>query len=331
MKKILFLFVICSPRLFGQKTPCESVGNMIDIGGWQMHYISFEGTSSNKPTVVFESGIRGFDFDWIPIQKALQQKGISSVSYNRAGYACSQLGPAPHTFKQTVYNLRTLMQKISLNGDVIMVGASLGGLIARQYTQTYPEQVAGLVFVDSGADDGLHYINGKKLYPSRDAPGKIIPEIKTSASDIDNNITASAEAINAIESALKPIGYPFEKVEYPFTNLPDSIQKYRVWAFNQLDYYIANENEFLLDEKAELVNQRKSKRFILGDIPIIILTQSGGANPNDENIERLQLQKEMLALSSNSSQRIVENSGHHIHIEKPELIIEVVLKILGQN
>jgi pimeloyl-ACP methyl ester carboxylesterase len=36
----------------------------------------------------------------------------------------------------------------------------------------------------------------------------------------------------------------------------------------------------------------------------------------------------MLKLSKNSAQIIVENSGHHIHIEKPELIIESILKIL---
>ena len=210
----------------------------------------------------------------------------------------------------------------------MMVGASLGGLIVRQYSQTYPEQVAGLLFADSGADDGLHYINGKKLYPSKDAPGKTIPEVKKMASARDNNITKSREAIDAIESALKPMGYPFEKVDYPFTNLPDSIQKYRIWAFNQLDYYVSNENEFLLDEKAELVRLRKSRDFLLGDIPIVILTKSGGVNPNDEDIDRLQMQKEMLKLSKNSSQIILENSGHHIHMERPELIIESILKML---
>jgi pimeloyl-ACP methyl ester carboxylesterase len=328
MKKFLFLFIFCSDSLFGQNTPCESIGKMVDIGGWQIHYISFDGASTDKPTVIFESGIRGFDFDWIPIQAELQKKGINSLSYNRAGYACSQLGPTPHTFRQTVYNLHTFLQKANIRGKVVMVGASLGGLIVRQYAQTYPEHVAGLLFVDSGADDGLHYINGKKLYPSKDAPGKTIPEIKQKASDKDNNITKSREAINAIEAALKPMGYPFEKVEYPFTNLPDSIQKYRIWAFNQLDYYISNENEFLLDEKAELVRQRKNKKFLLDNIPIVILTQSGGINPKEEDIERLQMQKEMLELSKNSAQMIVENSGHHIHMEKPELIIESILKIL---
>lgn len=331
MNKFLFFYIFCGGSLFGQNTPCESIGKMVDIGGWKMHYIFFEGASINKSTVVFESGVRGFDFDWIPIQVELQKKGVSSLSYNRAGYACSQLGPAPHTFRQTVYNLHTLLQKTNIRGKVLMVGASLGGLIVRQYAQSHPEHVAGLVFVDSGADDGLHYINGKKLYPSKDAPGKTIPEVKRTANDKDNNITKSMEAINAIESALKPMGYPFEKIEYPFTNLPDSIQKYRIWAFNQLDYYVSNENEFLLDEKAELVKQRKSKNFLLGDIPIAILTQTGGVNPNDEDTGRLQMQEEMLKLSKNNSQIIVENSGHHIHMEKPELVIESILKMLGQN
>ncbi|HYI78570.1 MAG TPA: alpha/beta hydrolase [Chryseolinea sp.] len=331
MKKILFLFIFSNGTLFGQNTPCESIGKKVDIGGWQMHYIYFDRASTDKPTVIFESGIRGFDFDWIPIQVELQKKGINSLSYNRAGYACSQLGPSPHTLRQTVYNLHMLLEKANIRGKLVLVGASLGGLIVRQYAQSYPENVAGLLFVDSGADDGLHYINGKKLHPSKDAPGKEIPEIRQTANEKDNNITKSREAINAIESALKPMGYPFEKVEYPFTNLPDSIQKYRIWGFNQLDYYIANENEFLLDEKAELVRQRKNKDFLLGDTPIVVLTQSGGVSPNDEDIERLQMQKEMLRLSKKSSQILVENSGHHIHMEKPELVIESISNMLGLN
>ncbi len=302
---------------------------MIDLGGWSMHYIYFNQYSPDKPTVIFESGIRGFDFDWIPIQSKLEREGINSLSYNRAGYACSQLGPSPHTFKQTVHNLHVLLQKVGIRGKVILVGASLGGLVARQYAQKYPEQVAGLLFVDSGADDGLHYINGQKLYPSMHAPGKVIPDVKTTASSKDNDITKTSEAINAITSALKPMGYPFTKVEFPFTTLPDSIQKYRVWALNQLDYYIANDNEFLLDEKAALVKLRKEKRFILGDIPLIILTQSGGENPNDEEKDRLEMQKEMLKLSRASSQVLVDDTGHHIHIEKPDLVIQSILKLLG--
>jgi len=299
---------------------------MIDLGGWEMHYILYDGGSPGKPTVIFESGIRGFDFDWIPIQEELKKKKINSLSYNRAGYACSQLGPSPHTIKQTVYNLHILLEKAKIHGKVLLVGASHGGLIVRQYAQTYPADVAGLIFVDSGNDDGLHFINGKKLYPSKDAAGKSIPEIKTMANDNDNAITKSAEAIKAIELALKPMGYPFQHVEYPFTLLPDSIQQYRIWAFNQLDYYVANENEYLLDEKAELVRQRKNKDHLLGNIPIAILTQAGGTNPGDEDIERLQLQKEMLRLSKISSQVIVENSGHHI--ERPDLVIESIEKLL---
>jgi len=84
MRKILFLFIFSSGVLFGQNTPCESIGKMVDIGGWQMHYIYFDGATTHKPTVIFESGIRGFDFDWIPIQVELQKRGIASLSYNRA-------------------------------------------------------------------------------------------------------------------------------------------------------------------------------------------------------------------------------------------------------
>lgn len=52
-----------------------------------------------------------------------------------------------------------------------MVGASHGGLLIRLFAGQYPDEVVGMVLVDAGYENGIHYINGKKLRPATDAAG----------------------------------------------------------------------------------------------------------------------------------------------------------------
>jgi len=79
--------------------------------------------------------------------------------------------------------------------------------------------------------------------------------------------------------------------------------------------------------------------YFLNDIPVIILT--GGQKEYSEGDEYWtaekrkiysdSLQLDLLNLSTNSKQIIAENSGHHIHIDEPQIeteaIRELVLKL----
>ncbi|HTE25861.1 alpha/beta hydrolase [Flavitalea sp.] len=329
--KFLMYLLVHSNVLSQQDSiiPEKAIGNLLDIGGWKLHYNYVKATNQNSPTIIFESGIRGFSFEWIPIQQKLTSIA-NSFAYDRSGYAWSQLGPKPHTLKQTVYNLHTLLRKAGLKPPYILVGASHGGMVARLFTQTYPEEVMGLVLVDAAYEDGVQYINGKKTYASLNAGGKKIPEVKTQADDTDNNLARTQEAITAIGGALKSMGFPFKSVEHPFNMLPDSIQKLRLWALNQFEFYVANENEYILDEKVEIIRERKKTPFMFSDKPLIVLTATSSGNPNDpDEIDRLKNQSEMTNLSKNSKQIVINDSGHHIHVEKPDIIIEAIKMIIG--
>ena len=152
----------------------KPLGELIDIGGWNLHLFGQGVTNSNAPTVIFENGIRGFSFDWFFVQSKVASFA-KAYSYDRAGSAWSDLGPRPHTMQQSVYNLHTLLEKAQVKPPYILVGASHGGLLARLFAQAYPDEVSGMVLVDAGYENGIHYINGKKLRPATDATGKPIP------------------------------------------------------------------------------------------------------------------------------------------------------------
>src|SRR5438309_9027350 len=79
-------------------------GRLIDIGGRKLH-LNCSGEGS--PTVILMAGGGAFSIDW-----ALVQPGVAEnsrvCSYDRAGLAWSDRGPADETVEQTVGDLRAL-------------------------------------------------------------------------------------------------------------------------------------------------------------------------------------------------------------------------------
>jgi pimeloyl-ACP methyl ester carboxylesterase len=76
------------------------------------------------------------------------------------------------------------------------------------------------------------------------------------------------------------------------------------------------------------------------DIPLIVLTRGSATfNPNDYTVPslapkfeeiRLELQKELVRRSSKGKQIIAEKSGHNIHRDQPELIIDAIREIMDE-
>ena len=76
-----------------------------------------------------------------------------------------------------------------------------------------------------------------------------------------------------------------------------------------------------------------------GDMPLIVLSR-GLPNPSPllSDIENQQVweimqewQSELVGLSSESKQIIAEQSGHHIQLDQPELVIEAVREMVNTN
>ena len=67
------------------------------------------------------------------------------------------------TVSEIVADLHALLDAADVPGPYVLVGHSLGGLLARMYAGTYPDEVAGFVSVDAG--DELYYESYQELLP----------------------------------------------------------------------------------------------------------------------------------------------------------------------
>jgi pimeloyl-ACP methyl ester carboxylesterase len=113
-------------------------GRLIDIGGRKLHlYCAGKGS----PTVILMAGGGAFSIDWALVQPRVAQD-TRACSYDRAGLAWSDPGPADETVEQTISDLHTLLRNAEEKGPYLLMGASVGGIFIQAYQRAYPDQVA---------------------------------------------------------------------------------------------------------------------------------------------------------------------------------------------
>lgn len=76
------------------------------------------------------------------------------------------------------------------------------------------------------------------------------------------------------------------------------------------------------------------------NIPLVVLTRGSATfNPNDYAVPslapkfeeiRLDLQQELVRRSTRGTQVIAEKSGHHIHRDQPESVVDAIRKVVGE-
>ncbi len=106
-----------------------------------------------RPTMVLVSGLGSDQRTFAPVLEGLARHG-PVIAYDRLGYGES--GPPPDGPRDAVTmaaELHALLQRTGVPGPYVLVGHSLGGLIAEYYASTYPWEVAGLVLDDARPAD----------------------------------------------------------------------------------------------------------------------------------------------------------------------------------
>src|SRR5919199_3989107 len=104
------------------------------------------------PTVLIDVGLGckpGTEqWGWFPIRDAVLPHARVCL-YDRAGQGQSDPPPTPLTIGDYVQDLHRLLHAAALPAPYLLVGGSIGGLIVWLYGARYPQEVGGIVLVDS--------------------------------------------------------------------------------------------------------------------------------------------------------------------------------------
>jgi pimeloyl-ACP methyl ester carboxylesterase len=120
-------------------------GRLVDVGPYRLH---LECHGSRGPTVVLEPGAGGSAASMGLIAPAVARDSRVCV-YDRAGRGWSDPAASPLDGAQVATDLHTLLHRAHVPGPYVLAGHSFGGLYVRTYAARYPDEVAGLVLVDS--------------------------------------------------------------------------------------------------------------------------------------------------------------------------------------
>jgi pimeloyl-ACP methyl ester carboxylesterase len=126
-------------------------GKLVDVGGYRLH-IHSTGDGGPGPTVVLDAGWLDCSLNWCLVQPEVA-KFARVCAYDRAGMGWSDVGPLPRDSRQIVRELHMLLKNAGVPGPYVLVGHSFGGGNVRLFAHEYPQEVAGLVLVDSVAED----------------------------------------------------------------------------------------------------------------------------------------------------------------------------------
>jgi pimeloyl-ACP methyl ester carboxylesterase len=123
-------------------------GQMIDVGGYEMHLLA-EGENNGNPTLVWVPGGHSFGYNFYNFHKIFREE-TRSILFDRPATGWSDVGPYPRTTSLEVDEFHRMMQAGGETEPIVLIGHSYGGLFAVVYAMRYPEQMAGLILFDPG-------------------------------------------------------------------------------------------------------------------------------------------------------------------------------------
>lgn len=189
------------------------------------------------------------------------------ATYDRAGLGRSDPGPTPRTSRQIVQELQALLTNAGVPGPYVLVGHSFGGLNVQLYASQHPEEVTGLVLIDS----------------------------------------SHAEQIDRIAALLT------------LENREAFLEKKRCGNYEKVD---------LLESSAQVRAAGPPPT-----VPYVVLTAGNCDCPVDLPIDqleqfRLELQADLARRIPNGQHIIVEESGHFIHCDQPDVVVDAIHRVV---
>lgn len=283
-------------------------GRLVDAGGFRL---KLNCTGAGSPTVVLESGLGDVSTEWQPVQSEVA-KFARVCSYDRAGYGGSDAGPKPRTSAQIAQELHSLLKNSGEKPPFILVGHSFGGYNVRVFNGHFPDEVAGLILVDSVQEDQY----------------KLLPPVWS-------QVGAALRAHYLSQARWAPllVDLGIERLILQARGKAENS-----YLYLQSKYLAARSDEL---EHIQISAEQARTAGSLGDKPLVVLTAgkkpaAGTLGLSEQDWDEYQrvwaddLQLRLAQLSSRGKREMVEDSGHDIPSERPDAIVNAVREIQGQ-
>jgi len=273
------------------------------------HAMRIDCSGSGSPAIILDAGLGNDGLIWGGVQPALA-KTTRVCSYDRAGFGWSDALPPPRDADHIATELHGLLAAAHITGPVVLMGHSIAGIYIRDYATRYPENVAGLVFVDASTP----WQNRNRIFKAHPDPGP-------------------SRFGALLKKAAVVAGIPRLLGECSRTFPGFGVQAAKLQAEDQChdrSAAVAGELESFDRSGEETVHTGP-----YGTLPILIFSQdpartAAQGEPMDVVMAWNQMQENLKQLSTRSRRIIAKGSTHYIQGNRPDLIEREVPKFIEQ-
>ncbi|MEM9362150.1 MAG: alpha/beta hydrolase [Bacteroidota bacterium] len=239
-------------------------------------------------TLIMIGGMGESMHTWSTVADDLNQRGRVFM-YDRSGLGFSAEGILPRSVDNVAIELHTVIKNENIPGPYLLVGHSAGGFIARYYAKKYPKDVVGLYLLDPYNGD-------------------------VGANDLPEEWPLSFKMMNWSFRKTSWSGIPFfllPNPPHPTYKTSKAIKTYGNEAY------------------AEKISLEQFKKLdgVGKEMPLYLLrADNGNVKYNDLNHK---WHKQIFDTYSNDINKFLTvKSGHHIHLQKPEVFLKTLDEFL---
>jgi pimeloyl-ACP methyl ester carboxylesterase len=291
---------------------------MVAVDGRRLHIHEM---GAGSPTVVLEAGISATSLNWRNIQQQLAAI-TRVVSYDRAGLGWSDLCEGPRTPSVLARDLRKLLEAAGIPPPYVLVGHSFGGLIVRRYALDYPEQVAGLVLIDSLPPEEWSPLtdeNRRKLATAvrLSRRGALLARLGVVRFAVKSLMAGSRWLPKAIgKTASGPGAGVLNRLTREVGKMPREVWPMLAahWCQPRSFLGMASHLSSLPASAEEMINAAA-----ITGITVVILTAGKKQPVTDDQIR---------TIAPDARHIVAHASGHWIHLDEPELVISAIQEMI---
>jgi len=297
---VLILLSVAVPSA-AQAMEYNPMGRIVNIGTTRLHVHC---VGDGSPTVVIDTGLGESALEWLPVQQRLRHYTRTCL-YDRAGYGWSDFGELPRSSSRIVNELYLLLGRAEIPGPYVLVGHSYGGMNMQLFARRYPYLVSGLVLVDSSSPEQIHRVQVPFL--------QYMDEIRPSYEG----------GVWTTDFVAKPMIR---------TDLVDGPELLAAMMMSRTYTMRTVANEYLNFKASARQVMRNTGR--LPDVPVVVLSR--GIRQQSQEVEWggatedawMSLQSALARAVPRAAHIVAERSGHAIHAEQPELVIDAATMVV---
>ncbi|MDO3410005.1 alpha/beta hydrolase [Saccharibacillus sp. CPCC 101409] len=283
-------------------------GQLVQVGGHRMHVYKEEKTdrAPAEPAVVLISGWGTANpyADFSPVYEGLRGQAEFAV-VERFGYGYSDVTDEKRDIDEIAEELHEALAQADVRPPFVLAAHSLGSLEAIRYTQLYPDDVAGLLMIDTGSPEFYQTFRSGAL-----------------RSDL-NRIAIKSGIVRALYHVNGFAGYLSGQRNGLKLLTPEMREQDRLATLLvACNTNVTEEMRRMHANANKIVAQKKQL-----DAPMIVLAADWFGEATEERMDSLR--EFGSTWSTDAKLEVVQDSAHSIQAYQPQKIVEAALELTG--